>query len=112
MSRLKNLVNKLFSPEQSTEEQLRQVIKKAEEFDKLVALPGWEDVLRHMGSEVNGELIEGCNKKYDRESRLMHCDMWQAKRELLDSTLAYIESMQAERDRILEQFKGKEIPDE
>lgn len=92
---------KLFKEESSVEEQVSEVIKKAEWFDRLTAEPGWEEIVRHMASEVNGELLEAAGKKYDREGRLMHCDMWHAKRELLDSAIAYIESMQRERDRII-----------
>lgn len=88
-------------------EQMKALIERAEQFDALQRTTGWEEILRHMGAEVQNTLIEATNLKHDREHRLMLCDMWDAKRELLDSVQAYIDSTQKERDRIIREYKGE-----
>lgn len=84
---------------------MKDVIDQAEEFDRLQAQPVWEKVLRRMGNEVNGELVEATKYKYEPVRQTAHTVRWDAKRELLDNLLGWMESMQRERDRILEDFK-------
>jgi hypothetical protein len=94
------------APEKATWEQMKDVVDQAEEFDRLQALPVWEKILGRLALGMNAELVEASNKKYDRELRMMHCDMYHAKREALDDLQGWIEATQRERDRIIEEFKG------
>ena len=93
-------------PEKPTWEQMKEVVDLAEEFDRLQALPVWEKVLSRLALGMNAELLEAANKKYDRVLRMMHCDMYHAKREALDDLQGWIEATQRERDRIIEDFRG------
>ena len=65
-----------------TYEQMKEVIDLAEMFDALQHLPVWQKVLERMAATMNHELVEAANKKYDREARMMHVDMYHAKREI------------------------------
>jgi hypothetical protein len=94
---------KLNSQDPSIEDQYREVSSLASQFEQLQRMPGWEKLLKFLVNEVNGELLEAANKKYDREGRLMHCDMWHAKREFLDAAIAYMDSTIAERDRLVKE---------
>lgn len=89
-----------------TYEQMKDVIELAEEFDRLQLLPVWEKVIRHLGMEVQGELIEATKFKYEPVRQTAHTVRWDAKRELVDSLLAWIDSTQAERTRITEEFRA------
>jgi hypothetical protein len=89
-----------------TVEQMRDVIDLADMFDKLQALAVWEKIVRQMGMEVNAELIEATKYKYEPVRQTAHTTRWDAKRELLDNLLGWIESTQAERARIIEDFKA------
>ncbi len=91
--------------EQPTAEQMKEVIDLAEEFDKLQGFPVWEKIVRQMGLEVQGELIEATKFKYEPVRQVTHTTRWDAKRELLDNLLGWIDSTQAERDRIIQEFK-------
>jgi hypothetical protein len=106
MSQLLNrLLRKKVEPEKPLLEQLKEQIDLAEEFDRLQAFPAWEKVLRYMGTEVNSELTEATRYKYDPVKQQVHVIGWNAKRELLDKTLAFMESAQNERDRIIEEYR-------
>lgn len=85
---------------------MKEVIELAEEFDRLQALPVWEKVIRQLGTEVQGELIEATKFKYEPVRQTAHTIRWDAKRELLDSLLGWIDSTQAERTRIIEEFRA------
>jgi hypothetical protein len=100
-----NRLLKIREPEKPLIEQLKEQIDLAEEFDRLQALSGWEKVARFMASEVNGELTEATRFKLDQEKQAIIVNRWDAKRELLDKTIAYMESAQRERDRIVEEYK-------
>lgn len=96
-------------PEQPTLEQIRQVIEQAEKFDKLQAMPGWEDILKFLAAEVNGTLTEAAGMKRKPILQKTFVVRWDAKRELLDNMLGWIDQQQAERDRIVEEARrGKE----
>lgn len=106
MSQLLNrLLRKKPEPEKSLIEQLKEQIDLAEQFDTLQALPGWEKVLRFMGAQVNSTLAEATQAEYDPAKQAIFVNQWNAKRELLDKTIAYMESAQNERDRIVEEYK-------
>lgn len=92
--------------EKPTIEQMKEVIDLAEEFDRLQVLPVWEKLVRHMGGEVQGELLEATKFKYEPTRQTAHTIRWDAKRELLDSLLGWIESTQAERTRIVDEFRN------
>jgi len=95
-------------PEKPTYEQMKEVIDLAEMFDTLQRLPVWEKVLHRMAAAMNRELVEAANKKYDREARMMHVDMYHAKREILDDLQGWMEATQMERTRIMGEFKEKQ----
>ena len=58
-----------------------------------------------MASEVNSEIAAAAEKKYEPEMQQVHVIRWDAKRELLDNTIGYIEGMLKSRDEIIEQYK-------
>jgi hypothetical protein len=92
-------------PEKPLLEQLKEQIDLAEEFDRLQAFSGWEKVLRYMGAEVNSTLLEATRYELDPAKQAIYVNQWNAKRSLLDKTIAYMESAQNERDRIVEEYK-------
>lgn len=92
-------------PERSTPEQMKEVIDLAEEFDRLQGLPIWERILRQMAMEVQAELIEATKFKYEPNRQTAHTVRWDAKRELLDNLIHWIDSTQNERQRIVDEFK-------
>jgi hypothetical protein len=91
--------------ERSTPEQMKDVIDLAEEFDRLQGLPVWEKVLKQMAIEVQAELVEATKYRYEPVRQMAHTVRWDAKRELLDNVLAWIDATQTERLRIIEEFK-------
>lgn len=105
MNLLKNKLRDLFQPEKSLAEQLKEQIDLAEEFDRLQSLSGWEKVARFMAAEVNGTLTEATRHEFDPTKQAILVNQWNAKRSLLDKTIAYMESAQRERDRIVEEYK-------
>lgn len=92
-------------PEKPTFEQMKEVIDLAEMFDRLQMLPVWEKVLRFLGSEVNSALLEQSKCLFDADQGRTRHLIWNSKRDLLDSMLGWIEATQAERDRIIDEFK-------
>jgi|SRR5215831_20191420 len=87
----------------STAEQMREVIELAEQFDRLQQLPVWETILKHLAAEVNGELVEATKYRYEPARQVTHTVRWDAKRELLDGLLGWMEATQRERNRIKEE---------
>jgi hypothetical protein len=92
-------------PERSTPEQMKEVIDLAEEFDRLQGLPVWEKVVRQMASEVQAEIVEATKYRYEPVRQTAHTVRWDAKREMLDNILGWIEQTQNERTRIIDEFK-------
>ncbi|HEX8838473.1 MAG TPA: hypothetical protein VF748_16135 [Candidatus Acidoferrum sp.] len=92
-------------PEKPTFEQMKEQIELAEQFDRLQHLPVWEAIIRRLGAEVNGELVEAAKYKYEPVRQTAHTVRWDAKREMLDGLLGWMESVQAERNRIIEDFR-------
>jgi len=111
MERIKDLYRTFIRPpapqpdNRPTYEQMRDVIELAEEFDRLQGTPVWEKILKKLGAEVNGELVEATKFKYEPQRQVTHTVRWDAKREMLDGILGWMESMQRERDRIIEEFR-------
>lgn len=91
--------------EQPTFEQMKEIMDLAGEFDKLQGLPVWEKIIRQLGIEVQGELIEATKFKYEPVRQVTHTVRWDAKRELLDGLLGWIDATQNERDRIIREYK-------
>jgi hypothetical protein len=92
-------------PEKPTYEQMKEVIELADEFDKLQHLPVWEKILRFLGSQVNSALLDQSKCLFDAEQGRVRHLIWNSKRGLLDDMLGWIDSTQAERDRIIGEFK-------
>jgi hypothetical protein len=95
------------SAPESTAEQMKEIIDLAEQFDRLQSVPGWEKVIKWLGSEVIGELSDAAKYKFDPVKRLTHVDYWNAKREMLDGLLGWMDSTQKERDRIVEEYRER-----
>lgn len=93
------------SPRPSAEE-MKEVIDAALDYDKLVVMPGFERVCKFLVAEVNREISEATQYKYEPNRMQFHVIAWNAKREVVDGMMNLINSMQAERDRIVEQYKG------
>lgn len=92
--------------ERPTYEQMREQIELAERFDKLQGLPVWESIVKRMGGNVNGELAEAAKFRYEPVRQTAHVVRWDAKRELLDDLLGWMDGVQSERDRIIDEFRG------
>jgi hypothetical protein len=112
MQQLKDAYRRMFPrvkappiEEKPTLEQMKEVIDQADEFDKLQLLPVWEKILKRLGAEVQAELVEATKFKYEPVRQTAHTVRWDAKRELLDNLLGWMESTQVERERIIEEFR-------
>lgn len=81
------------------------MIEKAEMFDRLVREPGWEDALRYMANMVQVEIASATQHQFEAELCRVYCMRWNAKRDLLDGVVGYIESIQRSRDEIVDQFR-------
>lgn len=91
-------------PKPSSEE-MREVIDAALDFDKLVVMPGFERACKFLVAEVNREISEATQYKYEPERQRVHVIRWDAKRELVDGLMGMINSIQTSRDQIVEQYK-------
>ena len=98
-------IKRQFQPDQSIFEQQREVIERAEKFDRLTALPVWVEVLQFMAEDVNGTLAESTKHKADPANMMWGVVRWDAKRELLDQLQAWIDSTLRERDRIVQEIR-------
>lgn len=111
MQKANNFVGRMFAgrkplePEKPLLEQLKEQIDLAQEFDTLQSLPAWEKILRYVGAEVNSELMDATRNKLDPKIQAVYVTRWDAKREIVDKMLGYIESAQRERDRIVEEYR-------
>lgn len=76
-------------------EEMEKVLQKGESFDGLVSEPGWKEVLEFMAGRVNDAIILASQSEDSRD-----VIRWNAKRVLLDDTIAYVEDTRNERDRI------------
>jgi hypothetical protein len=90
----------------TTEQEIRTVIDSAEEFDKLVGLPGWEKACKYLVRDVQDTISEATQYKYEDAKMKLMVVRWDAKRELVDGLMAYIGDMQKERDRLIETYRG------
>jgi len=111
---LKQLFNvrwRLPKPEQrnekSTVDQMKEVIELAEGFDRLQALPVWEQIVLHLGKSVTAELMDATKFKFEPARAQVHTIRWDAKREVVDDLLGWIEATQNERARLIEEFSRK-----
>ena len=95
-------------------EEQRKIKNRAECFDQLVKEPGWEYALDLMTEKINLEIAEATRQPSLEfyaawpETQRIHMIRWNAKRELLDSMLAYIQDTQKQRDEILEMERLEE----
>lgn len=89
-------------------EQMKKAIDTAMEFDKIVVMPGWEKAMKYCVAQVNSEIAEATKYKYEPTRQSVHVVRWDAKRELLDGLMGYIEASQRERDNLIEMMKVKE----
>jgi hypothetical protein len=89
----------------STLDQMKEVIDLAGEFDRLQAIPVWEKIVAHLGTSVVITLDEAVKFKFEPERMTPYVIRWDAKRELVDNLLGWIEATQKERDRIIAEFK-------
>lgn len=76
-------------------EEMEKVLQKGDSFDRLVSESGWKDVLEFMAGRVNDAIILASQSEDSRD-----VIRWNAKRVLLDDTIAYVEDTRNERDRI------------
>lgn len=93
------------TPKPSAEE-MKEVIDAALDFDKIVAMPGFERACKFLVAEVNREIAEATQYKYEPDRQRVHVIRWDAKRELVDGMMGFITSMQRSRDEIVSQLKG------
>lgn len=91
----------------TTLEEAKEIINLAEQFDKTIFDPGFEKLLAFMGQQINNELLGATEKPFEPEMQRVHVVRWDAKRDLLDSALAYVESIRKSRDEIVEQFRSR-----
>lgn len=91
-------------PKPSAEE-LKEVIDAALDFDKIVVMPGFERACKFLVGEVNREIAEATQYKYEPERQRVHVIRWDAKREMIDGMMGYINSIQRSRDEIVNQYR-------
>lgn len=92
------------APKPSAEE-MKEVIDAALDFDKIVVMPGFERCCKFLVAEVNREISEATQFKYEPDRQRVHVIRWDAKRELIDGMMGYINGMQRSRDEIVNQFR-------
>jgi len=80
---------------------MEEIQKKAERFDQLVSVPGWEEILEFAASRVNDAIILASTTEDSRD-----VIRWNAKRSLLDDILAEVNDTRKERDKIKEHYAG------
>lgn len=105
--RAKGVVTTTSAPKRSIDE-MKEVIDAAADFDKLVVMPGFERICKHLVASVNAEISEATQYKYEPERQRVHVIRWDAKRETVDGMMAFIDSMQRTRDEVVEQYKNRD----
>jgi hypothetical protein len=109
--KLPNYVTNLFqsrrttTTERTTIDEQKEIIDKAELFDKLTEHPAWEHVCRYMVAQVQSSIAEATKLTNLTRRQQAEVIRWNAKRELLDNTLGYIESIRRSRDEIVESYR-------
>ena len=93
--------------ETPTLEQLKTQIELAEEFDRLVSLPGWEKAMRYLVDKMNGELFEGRKYPYNSAAQLQCTQRYYAMQDAVSGLEGHILSIQGERDRIVNEWKER-----
>lgn len=90
--------------EQTILEEQNRIIELAGKFDALVVASGWNTIVEHLSDHVNNSIAEAATADpLNPQQQTLHVLRWNAKRELLDSALNYINETRKERDRILEE---------
>lgn len=97
---------RISSTERSTVEEQKEIIDKAEKLDQVIDLPGWEEICRYMVSEVQANISQATRLPNLSKRQQAEVIRWNAKRELLDGTLGWIESIRRSRDEIVEQYRN------
>lgn len=95
------------------------MIAQAERFDRLIAEPGWTDILSLMAERVNNSIVSATTPPENGEgvlenalAKTIQVTRWDAQRELLDAAQGHIKMIRQERDRIEEQRRMDErFPD-
>jgi hypothetical protein len=92
-----------------------EVIAKAERFDRLLAEPGWVEILALMAERVNNSIIAATTPPENGEgvvenalAKTIQITRWDAQRELLDAAQGHIKMIREERDRLEEQKRMEE----
>ena len=91
----------LKSPPESQQEQ-EAIVKRASKFDQLVADPGWLEIQDFYAAEINNAILIAANDDPEKaEVNRLHVVRWNAKRELNDAAIHYIEETRRLRDEIV-----------
>lgn len=94
-------IRSVFTPQQSPEEENQKCIVLAERLDKVVAQPGWENILEHMAERVNRTISEAATTDVTNPyHQTIHVIRWNAQRELLDEVLNFVQATRKQRDEI------------
>lgn len=103
----------LSNPEEAkaTVEEMKGIIDDAVEFDKLAATAGWSKVNRFVMQHIDNSIIEATEKKYEPSIQAVLVTRWDAKRELWDGLIGYMQGVQKSRDAIVEEFKHGPRPE-
>lgn len=93
--------------EEAEAEEQRKLVAEAEQYDRLIAEPGWKDVLQIMLDTVNASIIDATTPPENGETVLenalaktIQVTRWDAQRALLDKVQGHIKFVRDERDRI------------
>ena len=89
----------------TTAQEVAEILDRAGRFDKLMAEPGWEDICRFMIGEVQQEIATASTYEFQPEVAAVYVNRWNAKRSLVDSTMAYMDGICKERDRLVLQYR-------
>lgn len=86
--------------ENTAAEEIRKIKEKADRYDKLVSLVGYQEVMDVMRVKVDAEISEATKYNLEPEKQRIHVIRWNAMREVLDSAINEVNDIRRERDRI------------
>ena len=96
------------APNQKTDvESMKEIVELAEQFDEVIDRPGYRKILEFMAKEVTQAISDATTYMYEPDRARIQVCIWNAKRDLLDSAMAYVQGIRNSRDEIVSQFKQR-----
>jgi hypothetical protein len=96
-------------------EEQDEILAQAERFDRLLAEPGWAEILALMAQRVDATIVGATTPPENGEgvfenavAKTIQVTRWDAQRELMDMAQGHIRMILAERDRIKQEREMEE----